>query len=53
MPYIIRKNKKTGLYTVKNADTGRVFAKNTTKEHAEAQIRLLHSLENRYKKKKD
>jgi len=53
MPYKIRKSRKTGLYKVVNADTGKVYAKDTTKEKAEAQVRLLHSLENRYKKKKD
>ena len=52
MPYKIRKSKKTGLYKVVNAETGRVLAKNTTKEKAEAQVRLLDSLENRYRKKK-
>jgi hypothetical protein len=52
MPYKIRKSRKTGLYKVVNADTGKVYAKDTTKEKAEAQVRLLHSLENRYQKKK-
>ena len=51
MPYKITKSKKTGLYKVKNIKTGKVMSKGSTKEAAEAQVRLLESLENRYKKK--
>jgi hypothetical protein len=51
MPYQIRKSRKTGLYTVKNSQTGKIHAKDTTKEKAEAQVRLLESLEGRYRKK--
>lgn len=51
MPYKITRSRKTGLYKVRNVATGKVMARNTTKEKAEAQVRLLDSLENRYKKK--
>jgi hypothetical protein len=43
MPYAILKTGKG--YSVINKDTGRVFAKHTTKQKAEAQVRLLHSKE--------
>jgi hypothetical protein len=43
MPYLI---KKVGRYfQVSNADTGKIYAKHTTKQKAEAQIRLLHAIE--------
>jgi hypothetical protein len=44
MPYLIRlvsKNK----YAVINKQTGKIHAKHTTKANAEAQVRLLESLE--------
>lgn len=44
MPYQIRKN-DDGTYRVVNEDTGDVKAKSTTKEDAEAQVRLLHGVE--------
>ena len=45
MPYKITKVKGKNLYQVKNIDTGRIFAKHTTKDKAIKQIRLLHLLE--------
>jgi len=43
MPYVI---KKVGShYSVINRQSGRVHAKHTTKAKAEAQVRLLTSLE--------
>lgn len=51
MPYIIRKVRNKNCWTVKNADTGDIKAKCTTKEKAEAQVRLLYSLENKKKRK--
>ena len=44
MPYAIRKL-KNGKYRVVNADTGEVHAEETTKEKAEAQIRLMNASE--------
>lgn len=51
MPYTIRKVRNKNCWMVKNVDTGDIKAKCTTKEKAEAQVRLLHSLERqKYKK---
>ena len=50
MPYVIRKIRASGLYKVINTKTKKVHADGTTKEKAEAQVRLLESLESRYKK---
>jgi hypothetical protein len=44
MPYTIRKVKGKDCYTVKNTDTKVVHAKCSTKEDAEAQVRLLERL---------
>lgn len=52
MPYKITKSKRTGLYRVTNIATGQVHAHGTTRAKAESQLRLLESLEGRYKKKK-
>ena len=52
MPYKITKSRKTGLYKVTNVKTGKVLAKGTTKAAAESQVRLLESLESRFRKKK-
>jgi hypothetical protein len=45
MPYIIRKVRNQNCWQVKNKETNKVYAKCTTKEKAEAQVRLLLSLE--------
>ena len=44
MPYLIRKVSKN-KYQVLNKQTGKIHAKHTSKEKAEAQVRLLKSLE--------
>lgn len=44
MPYAVLKTGK-GSYSVINKNTGHIFAKHTTKQKAEAQVRLLHSKE--------
>lgn len=44
MPYVILKTAKSS-YSVINKNTGHVFAKHTTKQKAEAQVRLLHMKE--------
>jgi hypothetical protein len=44
MPYAIRKN-RDGSYRVVNADTGKVHMKSGTKADAEAQVRLLHGVD--------
>lgn len=43
MPFKIIRN-KDGSFKVKNTETGRIAAKKTSKNKAEAQIRLLNSL---------
>ena len=43
MPYAVRKTDKG--YGVVNTDTGKWKSKNTSKEKAEAQIRLLRGVE--------
>ena len=45
MPYNLTKEKKT-CWVVQNTETGKIHSKCTTKKKAEAQIRLLESLEN-------
>ena len=45
MPFRIRKVKNKPLYSVKNAKTGAVYSKGTSKPKAEAQVRLLSRLE--------
>jgi len=47
MPY--KKIKHGKSYEVKNVESGKVFAKSTTKAKAEAQIRMLEMLESRKK----
>lgn len=44
MPYRVSKN-DDGSYRVENSETGEVHSKHTTKENAEAQVRLLHGVE--------
>jgi len=44
MPYAIEHNHGTKTYKVINTETGRVHAYNATLPHAQAQLRLLHSL---------
>ena len=43
MPYTIEKYK--GAYRVINSQTGKVHAYHTTLPKAEAQVRLMHSIE--------
>lgn len=45
MPYNIRKVKNQPCYKVVNSETGKIHSKCTTKKKAQAQVRLLHSLE--------
>lgn len=45
MPYIVRKVPGKDCYSVKNSETGKVHAMCSTKPKAEAQVRLLNSLE--------
>jgi hypothetical protein len=42
MPFVIKKVKNQNCWQVKNADTGHIYSKCTTKEKAERQVRLLH-----------
>jgi hypothetical protein len=44
MPYDVR-SAGDGKFEVVNSHTGKVKAKHTTKEKAEAQVRLLHMIE--------
>jgi hypothetical protein len=44
MPYKIHKL-KSGKYRVVNSKSGKVHARETTKEKAAAQVRLLHAKE--------
>jgi hypothetical protein len=45
MPFVIRKNRNSELYKVSNAITGRVHSYHTTKSKAQAQVRILESIE--------
>ena len=47
MPYQLRKIKNKNLYSVKNLLTGKYYSYGTSKKNAEAQIRLLHMIENK------
>ena len=47
MPYIIRPIRHTRLFKVINRTTGDVKAKRTTLGKAQAQVRLLESIDNR------
>ena len=47
MVYQLRKIKNKNLYSVKNLLTGVVHSYGTSKKNAEAQIRLLHMIENK------
>ena len=49
MPYAIRKVRNKDKYRVINLDTGKIYAKQTTKEKAMKQLSLLNSL---YRKEK-
>jgi hypothetical protein len=51
MPYLIRKLRNKPLYKVINSSTGKIHSKSTSKKNAEAQIRLLQSLEKKMKEK--
>ena len=51
MPYKIQKSKRTGLYRVINTKSGKVMSKGSTLKKAQAQVRLLEQIENRYRKK--
>jgi hypothetical protein len=43
MPFVIRKLPRLPFYRVMNKNTGKVYAKRSTKEKAEAQVRLLNA----------
>jgi hypothetical protein len=45
MPYNIRKLPNTNRYRVKNISNGKIVAKSTTKDKAEAQVRYLNYLD--------
>lgn len=45
MPYKMVKLRNKNLYKVINTRTGEVHAKRTTRKKAEAQVRLLNSIE--------
>lgn len=45
MPYKIRKIRNQDKYKVINSKTGKIHSTGTTKAKAEAQVRLLESLE--------
>jgi len=49
MPYKIKKIRNKNVYQVVNIDTGAIKAKHTTKEKAEAMIRLLHYIDHKKK----
>lgn len=51
MPYAMRKTEYG--WGVMNTDTGKWKSKDTTKENAEKQMRLLHGVEHSMKPKKD
>jgi len=44
MPYIVKKVRNKNLYRVINTQTGKIHAEGTTKQKAEAQVRLLNQL---------
>lgn len=46
MPYSIRKVRNQPCYKVYNKKTKKVFAKCTSRENAEGQVRLLRGIEN-------
>lgn len=46
MPYSIRKVRNQHCYKVYNKKTKKVFAKCTSRENAEGQVRLLRGIEN-------
>lgn len=45
MPYKIKKVKNKNCYKVFNSKTGKIHSKCSTKKKADAQVRLLESLE--------
>ena len=45
MPFVMRKLPNKNLYRVYNRETKKVYAKATTKENAQKQIRLLYLIE--------
>lgn len=49
MPYAIRKIRNQNFYKVINLKTGEIHSKSTTKPKAEAQKRLLESLDKKNK----
>lgn len=53
MPYAMRKLPKKSEYKVYNTETKKVFSRHTTKEKAEAQMRLLRAVEYGWKPGKD
>ncbi len=51
MPYTIRKLPNKRFYRVTNTRTGDIRARRTTKKKAEAQVRLLNSIERKRNRK--
>jgi hypothetical protein len=49
MPYSIRKLPRQDLYRVRNTETGDIKANATTKEKAEAMVRLLNAVNRGWK----
>jgi hypothetical protein len=49
MPYAIRKVRNQPCYKVYNKTTKKIYAKCTTRERAEGQVRLLRGIENNRK----
>ena len=50
MPYSIRKLPLRNLYRVRNTETGEIKANATTKQKAEAMVRLLNAVNHGWKK---
>lgn len=45
MPFAIRKVPNKNCYRIRNTETGRIYAKCSTLENANAQLRLLRGIE--------
>ena len=50
MPYMMRKMPNRACYRVYNKKTGTVKARCSTRKNAERQMRLLHALQNGFRK---
>lgn len=49
MPYAMRKLPRKSLYRVFNTETKKIFAKATSKQKAQAQLRYLRGIEHGWK----